>query len=94
MSALAVLIGLNIRCNSKETFSSTPNNLPILLLAGTGDPVGNYGDGVHKVYENYKKNNLTDVKIKLYEDARHEILNELNKDEVMNDMLGWYEKHK
>lgn len=94
VSALAVLMELNIRCNSNETFESTPKNLPILLLSGTDDPVGNYGDGVQKVYESYRKNNLTDVGIKLYREARHEILNEINKDEVMRDMLNWYEKHR
>lgn len=94
VSALAVLMELNIRCNSDKTFESTPKNLPILLLSGTADPVGNYGDGVRKVYRSYKKNGLTDVGIKLYREARHEILNETNKDEVMQDMLNWYEKHR
>lgn len=94
VSALAVLMELNIRCNSDETFKSTPANLPILLLAGTDDPVGNYGDGVRKVYESYKKNNLTHIEINLYKEARHEILNEFNKTEVMQDILNWYEKYR
>jgi len=55
------------------------------------DPVGNYGKGVTKLYNIYKKQNI-DVKDKLYKDARHEILNDFCKDEVRYDILNFIEE--
>lgn len=55
----------------------------------TATPVGNYGEAVKKVYERFLKTGCKDVKIKLYKDGGHEMLNELNKDEVYADVLEW-----
>ena len=63
--------------------------LPVLLIAGDKDPVGENGKGVRRVYEMFRKAGMQDVTMKLYPDCRHEILNELNKDEVMNDVAVW-----
>lgn len=64
---------------------------PVIMLLGDMDPVGNYGKGVTKLYNIYKKQNI-DVKIKLYKDARHEILNDFCKDEVRSDILNFIEE--
>lgn len=69
-----------------------PVNLPILFVAGREDPVGNMGKSVIKVYDAYQKNQIQDVRIKLYKDDRHEILNELDKDVVYDDIYRWMEK--
>lgn len=69
-----------------------PVNLPVLFVAGREDPVGNMGKSVIKVYNAYKKNNIQDVKIKLYKDDRHEILNELDRENVYDDIYRWMEK--
>jgi len=61
----------------------------ILLIAGTQDPVGNYGKYVTSLYEKYMKAGK-DVQIKLYEGARHELLNEINSNEVYADVLKFY----
>ncbi len=76
----------------KGSLSAIPKNLPILLIAGTDDPVGDYGRSVRALYERYEKLALEDVTIKLYEGAKHELLNETNRDEVMNDVLEWMKK--
>lgn len=68
-----------------------PKQLPIFLLAGDDDPVGNYGEGVQAVYEQFLENGLQQVSIKLYEKGRHEMLNELNHLEVYSDILNWME---
>ena len=47
------------------------------------------GEAVKKVYERFLKTGCKDVKLKLYKDGRHEMLNELNKDEVYADVLEW-----
>lgn len=65
------------------------NDLPLLLVAGDMDPVGDYGKGVKEVYQKLKNASVQDVSLKLYEGARHEILNETNRDEVYADILAW-----
>jgi len=65
-------------------------NKKIFLIAGDKDPVGEKGKQVKKLFKLYLKNNI-DTKMKLYPDARHELINEINKDEVMQDVLNFYE---
>lgn len=69
--------------------SKTPRDLPIHLIAGDKDPVGNYGKGVQQVYKTYKKIGCHPVTLQLYEGARHELLNERNKEAVYEDILHW-----
>lgn len=60
----------------------------MLIASGDADPVGNYGKGVEKVYKRLKAQNC-DVSLKIYEGARHEILNEINRRDVYKDILKW-----
>ena len=83
------LIEANGTCNTKEWFESVPKTLPILLTSGAMDPVGDYSRGIRAVEAGLRETGHTNVTVKLYENARHEILNELNKDEVMGDLLQW-----
>ena len=64
-------------------------NLPVLFIAGEGDPVGDYGKGVQKAAEAFRSVGMENVTLKLYPEARHEILNELNKQEVYRDVSEW-----
>lgn len=66
--------------------------LPILLLSGEMDPVGGYGKGVEKVYRRLSDSGVYDLKYKLYLGARHELLNETNREEVYVDILNWINK--
>lgn len=66
-----------------------PLELPVYLIAGAEDPVGNYGKGVSSVYDSYKKLGIKDLTMKLYENDRHEILNETDKDTVYSDIIEW-----
>lgn len=68
-------------------------DLPIILLAGKNDPVGKLGKYVKNVYEKYKKQGMSKVDIILYENMRHEILNEINKELVYNDILKFINKN-
>ena len=63
------------------------------MVAGSDDPVGDYGVDVQKIYEIYKQTGIEDICIKLYENDRHEILNELDKDVVYHDIYNWLEEH-
>lgn len=73
-------------------FNRIPKDLPILLVSGEEDPVGGMGKGVVAVYEAYGDMGMTDVTMKLYEDDRHEILNELDRDNIYRDILEWVEE--
>ncbi|MCR1934632.1 alpha/beta hydrolase [Clostridium tepidum] len=73
----------------EENKNSIPTNLPILIVAGDKDPVGNFGKGILNLYNFYNNIGVTDVNYKLYKDGRHEILNELNRKEVFEDVLNW-----
>lgn len=77
----------------KENINSIPKALPLFLIAGAEDPVGEYGKGVKIVYDSYLAAGIKDVEIKLYEGDRHEILNELDKENVYKDISDWIEKH-
>lgn len=69
------------------------NDLPVMFLYGTDDPVGTYGKTINNLYEIYKKNGIKDLEIKSYEGDRHEILNEDDKETVENDIISWLNKH-
>ena len=69
-----------------------PKNLPIFLLSGLDDPVGEFGRSVLKVYERLVDADCLNVEIKLYEDARHDLLFELNKAEVYGDIWQWMQE--
>lgn len=77
--------------SQKSWYNNVRKDLPILLISGDGDPVGDYGKGVTQVYNDLKKTGHNAL-IKLYAGARHEILNETNRDEVMKDIIGWLDK--
>ncbi len=92
VSALKDLMKLLKLCNSKKCFNDTKNDLPILLIAGDMDPVGNYGKGVKQVYNNFKSNGKENTTIILYENCRHEIHNDTCKEQMTKDILKFIEK--
>ncbi len=66
-----------------------PHGLPLLFIAGSDDPVGECGAGVDRAVEMYRKAGIERVDEKLYDGARHEILNEPIRDEVYADVNTW-----
>lgn len=69
------------------------SDLPLLLLSGDQDPVGGaLGEGVHVTAGRYRTAGLTDVEVRLYPGARHEILNETNRDEVTVDIIVFLDR--
>jgi alpha-beta hydrolase superfamily lysophospholipase len=85
------LMSLLQEVSSKKWAASVPSELPILLVAGQEDPVGNYGKGVEEVHRRLKESGHQDLELKLYPGARHELLNEINRQQVMEDLLCWLE---
>lgn len=69
-----------------------PKDLPVFLLSGALDPVGEEGKGVRQVQKLYKDRGIKDITVKLYPEGRHEMLHENNKEEVYKDILLWLEE--
>ena len=66
-----------------------PKGLPVFLVAGEEDPVGSYGAGPRQVAEDLRAAGVQQVDCKIYPGMRHEILNEIGKEQVYSDVLGW-----
>lgn len=92
VNGFSTLFELAFRLNQTESLERIPKKLPILMLSGTGDPVGEYGKAVQRSYDSLKAVQLENIEMKLYEGARHELLNETNRAEVMNDICQWVEE--
>lgn len=72
-----------------ESLNAMRKELPVFFIAGGDDPVGSYGKGVKKSAEAFKKAGMGDVSLRIYPLGRHEILNEINKNEVYEDVFQW-----
>lgn len=70
-----------------DWYAKVPKDLKIFLIAGAEDPVGNYSKGVNEVFETLKNTGHKNVSCKLYKDDRHEILNELDRKLVYEDVI-------
>lgn len=75
----------------KENITHIPKKLPLYFIAGKEDPVGNYGAGVLKVTKQYKDKRIKNIQTKLYENDRHELTNEIDRNMVFRDILKWIE---
>lgn len=71
--------------------AAIPKTLPLLLVSGEDDPVGDLGKGVKRILRRYRQVGMTDVNMILYPGDRHEILNETDKEKVWSDILQWLE---
>lgn len=91
-SAFLSLLKIMYDVNTDSWYDEVPKKLPILMISGEEDPVGNYGKGVKKVYEKLREAGIEDLDMILYEGGRHEMLNEINRAQVYDDILGWITK--
>jgi alpha-beta hydrolase superfamily lysophospholipase len=83
-----VLNALDRNANPKNV-NKVPKGMPLYLFAGDQDPVGDCGKGMKSLYDAYKRAAIFDVRLKLYPNARHESLNETNRQEVTDDFIAW-----
>lgn len=77
--------------NRPENLAKMPKKLPLFFVSGEDDPVGGFGKGVKKVYDTYESIGMKDITWKLYPTDRHEILNELDREQVYHDIFDWIE---
>ncbi len=80
------------RASDDGRYRRIPNDLPLLFVAGEEDSVG--GPIVEDLANKYKEAGLTNVECKIYPGARHELVNELNSDEVYKDLIGWLDENR
>lgn len=76
-----------------ERLDRIPKDLPVLFISGKEDPVGGkQAEGPKKVADQYKNAGITDITLQLYDNGRHEMFNEVNREEVMQNLLAWLER--
>lgn len=92
LNGIETLIDLILGMSDKEALAKIPKNLPILVLSGDKDPLGRNGKAAQEVYDRLKEQELSQVEMKLYENDRHELLNETDRTEVMQDISAWLER--
>ncbi len=80
--------------NRKENIDKIKKDLPILFVSGKDDPVGNLGKGVEAAYNKFLDCGITNIDLKLYENDRHEILNETDRDQIYKDIYEWILKNE
>ena len=78
-----------LEISSPQWAGRVPKDLPVFLIAGEEDPVGFYGQGPRQVEGWLRQAGLLEVRLELYPGMRHEILNELGKEQVYQDVLDW-----
>lgn len=79
--------------NDPDQLCKIPKNLPVYFFSGAKDPVGANTEGVKKLIKIYKELGLADVSFNFYDDGRHEMLNEINREIVIADVIKWLDKH-
>ena len=75
----------------ETAMANIPKDLPILIIGGSMDPVSSWGEGLYALKESYDALGLQSRLI-VYEDARHEVFNELNREQVFRDVLEFLEQ--
>lgn len=85
---LDVFSGLRV-IRQTERLLEIPPFLPIYVFAGDQDPVGEAGVGVQRLVDAYEQAGLANVTLRLYPGGRHEMVNEINRDEVIGDLTTW-----
>lgn len=79
------------RLYEKTLLARMPKELPIFFVAGEEDPVGDFGKGVRRAAQMCRDAGAKKVDLKLYPKDRHEILNELDRQQVYKDLAQWME---
>lgn len=86
------LMKLTANAANNKLIRLTRPDLPLFIISGEKDPVGGYGKDIKRLLSVYKKLGFTNVAYKFYPECRHELINELNKEEVYADIIHWITK--
>lgn len=89
VNGFKTLFKLIYRLHDAEGLRKMPANLPVFFLSGEDDPVGNYGKAVEQVCQSFRAIGMENVQMKLYPEDRHELLNEVDREDVYGDIYRW-----
>ncbi len=89
LNGFETLTELTIRMQDKKQMETIPKKLPILITSGEEDPVGNWGKDPKELYDTYLQMGMDHVTLKMYPGLRHEVLNETEKEQTMEDLYNW-----
>lgn len=92
VNGFGTIFQLISRIRKPENLACIPSKLPLFMVSGEEDPVGDYGKGVRLAYDSLMQAGLKDVALKLYPGDRHELLNETDRRQVMEDIHAWLQK--
>jgi alpha-beta hydrolase superfamily lysophospholipase len=87
------LTGALCRIHQIKAMEEINRDLPIYVFSGSADPVGDMGNGPTALVNVYRSMGIKDLEFVLYPDARHEVLNETNREEVTENLLSWLSRH-
>ena len=87
------LFGAAATLADSGALSGIRSDLPLLIASGSADPLSGGGQLVQVLGQRYRDAGLVDVTVQVYDGARHEILNETNRDEVASDIVAWLDAH-
>ena len=76
-----------------KNYVLTPKDLPMFLISGENDPVGGFTKLIKKLFSQYQKLQIADLNLKIYPNARHEIIHDSCKEDVYKDTLNWLKRH-
>ncbi len=74
---------------NRHAIAKIPQDLPIYIVSGAEDPVHGKQKDLQRMMQAYRKHGINNLASKLYPGGRHEMFNEVNRDEVVKDLLGW-----
>lgn len=83
------MLGAIAYLQKKTHLREMKKNLPVLFISGGDDPVGSYGAGVKRAAARFREAGMLDVRMKLFPLCRHEILNEINREEIFDSVYDW-----
>ena len=93
LNGFATLAELLKRVQDVDKMDDIPKSLPILITAGKEDPVGDYGAAAQKLYDIYTGQlQIKNVELKLYDGFRHELQQEIGREQVYEDQYQWLKK--
>ncbi len=78
--------------SDQQALAKIPSSLPIYIVSGDDDPLAGGGPLVDLVGDRYREAGVLDVTVTRYPGARHEIFNEINRDEVTAELIEWLDR--
>jgi alpha-beta hydrolase superfamily lysophospholipase len=94
LSGFAFVYGRRVAAGGGGALAAVPGDLPVLILAGGADPCGGAHGFPDILASRLEAEGLSKVEKRIYKDARHELLNEINREEVTRDILAWLEARR